>query len=158
MRPAKGFELIDPGSAAGLDGSIANAFAKQKGWLGYYWAPTSVLGKYEMVALDMEADHDPVEWAECTLVPDCAEPKVNDWITADVFTVVTDDLAEGNPVAMRYLGERAWSNATVNELLAWQADEKASNEDTAYHFLETSEDVWSEWVSPQAAEKIKAAL
>ena len=33
-----GFTLVDTGSAAGLDGSIANAFEKKTGWFGYYWA------------------------------------------------------------------------------------------------------------------------
>ena len=31
----KGFKLIDTGSAAGLDGSIAKAYERKQGWLGY---------------------------------------------------------------------------------------------------------------------------
>ena len=154
----KGFELIDTGSAAGLDGSIANAFAQEKGWLGYYWAPTSILGKYEMVALDMESEHDKAEWDSCTVKADCADPKVNDWAPAKVFTVVTDDFAEKNAIAMDYLKNRAWKNETVNALLAWQADNQASNEDAAFYFLENNADVWSTWVSADVAEKVKAAL
>src|SRR5262245_42548362 len=38
-----GFVLVDPGSAAGLDGSLAKAYERKQGWLGYYWAPTSIL-------------------------------------------------------------------------------------------------------------------
>lgn len=34
-----GFELVDPGSAAGLDGSIAKAYERKEAWFGYYWAP-----------------------------------------------------------------------------------------------------------------------
>src|SRR6218665_680433 len=34
-----GFELIDTGSAAGLDGSIANAFEKKNRWPGDFWGP-----------------------------------------------------------------------------------------------------------------------
>ena len=37
-----------PGSAAGLDGSIAKAYENKEPWLGYYWAPTAILGKYPM--------------------------------------------------------------------------------------------------------------
>ena len=154
----KGFELVDSGSAAGLDGSIANAFAQKKGWLGYYWAPTSILGKYEMVALDMEAEHNAEEWNTCTVDPDCENPQVNDWAPAKVFTVVTDEFAEENAVAMDYFKTRKWGNDTVNALLAWQADEKASNEDAAFYFLENNQDVWTQWVSDEVAEKVKAAL
>ena len=42
----KGWVLIDPGSAAGLDGSIAKAAESGDAWLGYYWNPTSIVGKY----------------------------------------------------------------------------------------------------------------
>ena len=31
-----GFELVDPGSAAGLDGSIAKAYERKEPWFGYY--------------------------------------------------------------------------------------------------------------------------
>ena len=42
------FEYVDPGSGAGLAGAIAKAYNGGKPWFGYYWAPTSVLGKYKM--------------------------------------------------------------------------------------------------------------
>ena len=48
----KGFVLVDTGSAAGLDGSLAKPYERKEGWMGYYWAPTSILGKYEMVKLE----------------------------------------------------------------------------------------------------------
>ena len=47
-----GFEIVDPGSGAGLSGSIAKAYERGEGWFGYYWAPTAVLGKYKMVKVD----------------------------------------------------------------------------------------------------------
>ncbi len=56
-----GFEIVDPGSGAGLAGSIAKAYEREEAWFGYYWSPTAVLGKYEMVKVDFEtgtdADH-----------------------------------------------------------------------------------------------------
>jgi len=57
----KGFELVDTGSSAGLDGSIARAYKQGRGWLGYYWSPTATLGRYEMVKLQL-ATHDVDEW------------------------------------------------------------------------------------------------
>ena len=44
----KGWKLIDPGSAAGLDGSIAKASDSNEPWFGYYWNPTSMVGKYNL--------------------------------------------------------------------------------------------------------------
>ena len=154
----KGFELIDTGSAAGLDGSIANAFEKKTGWLGYYWAPTAILGKYEMVKLSFGVEHDKAEWDKCTAVPDCADPKVNSYPISDVFTVVTKKFSENNAVAMDYLKTRKWDNQTVGKVLAWMDENQGTNEDAAEHFLKDYADMWTTWVSPEVAEKVKAGL
>lgn len=154
----KGFELVDTGSAAGLDGSIANSFEKKTGWLGYYWAPTAILGKYDMVRLSFDVPHDKAEWDRCTAVADCADPKVNSYPVSDVFTVVTKKFADENAVAMGYLQTRKWDNQTVGKVLAWMDENQGTNEDAAIHFLENYEAMWTTWVSPEIAEKVKAAL
>lgn len=153
-----GFELVDTGSAAGLDGSIANAFEKKTGWLGYYWAPTAILGKYEMTKLSFGVPHDKAEWDACTAVPDCPAPKVNSYPTSDVFTIVTKAFSEKAGVAMDYMKTRQWDNATVGKVLAWMTDNQGTNEDAAKYFLQTYPDMWTKWVAPDVAEKIKAAL
>lgn len=42
--------------------------------------------------------------------------------------------------------------------MAWMTDNQASGEDGAKHFLQENEALWTPWVSPEAAEKIKASL
>lgn len=155
----KGFVLVDTGSAAGLDGSIAKAYERQEGWMGYYWAPTSILGKYEMVNLEYGVDFDKEEWARCNTVADCTDPKPNAWPKDSVETLVTTAFAEraGAPV-MDYFKSRSWSNATVNKLLAWMTDNQATGKEAASYFLKNNEDLWVQWVSPEAAEKVKSAL
>ena len=49
---AKGWTLVDPGSAAGLDGSIAKAGARGENWFGYYWSPKAMVGKYGLFPVD----------------------------------------------------------------------------------------------------------
>lgn len=154
----KGFVLVDPGSAAGLDGSIAKAFNRGEGWMGYYWAPTAILGKYDMTRLDLQAEFDRGRWDNCMVVPDCADPQVTEWPTSDVFTVVTKEFTEKAGPALDYVKKRAWTNATVNEMLAWMADNQATNEDGAWEFLTRHQDLWSQWVAPEVAEKVKDAL
>ncbi|MDF1619270.1 glycine betaine ABC transporter substrate-binding protein [Pseudothioclava nitratireducens] len=154
----KGFDLIDTGSAAGLDGSIANAYERQAGWLGYYWAPTAILGKYEMVALDWGVPNDKEYWDACTSQAECEDPKPNAYPISDVFTVVTKEFAEKAGVAMNYVQTRKWDNQTVGQVLAWMDENQGNNEDTAYYFLETYKDMWKSWVSPEVAAKVEAAL
>jgi glycine betaine/proline transport system substrate-binding protein len=154
----KGFDLIDPGSAAGLDGSIANAYERKEGWLGYYWAPTAILGKYEMVALDWGVPLDKANWDECTSQADCVDPVPNSYPVSDVFTVVTKEFSEKAGVAMGYVQTRQWDNQTVGKVLAWMDDNQGSNEDTARYFLENYKDMWTTWMDPAVAEKVEASL
>ncbi|MCD2181955.1 ABC transporter substrate-binding protein [Rhizobium sp. GN54] len=153
-----GFDLVDTGSAAGLDGSIANAFEKKTGWLGYYWAPTAILGKYEMTKLSFGVEHDKKEWDACTAIPDCPSPKVNAYPVSDVYTVVTKAFADKAGVTMDYMKTRQWDNQTVGKVLAWMGDNQGTNEDAAKYFLETYPEMWTKWVSPEVAEKVKASL
>ena len=59
---------------------------------------------------------------------------------------------------MDYLGKRAWSNEFVNGLMAWMTENQATGEDGARQFLSENKDMWKSWVTPDAAEKIEAAL
>ena len=154
-----GFSLVDTGSAAGLDGSIAKAYERQEGWVGYYWAPTALLGKYEMVKLEHGVAADAAEWKRCNTVADCADPKKNDWPKDNVQTLVTKEFADkAGPDVMDYLNKRSWTNSTVNKLMAWMTDNQASGDEGAEQFLKENADLWTQWVSPEVAEKIKAAL
>lgn len=153
-----GFRLVETDSAAGLDGSIADAFEKKTGWLGYYWAPTAILGKYQMVKLSFGVEFDKAEWDSCTAVPACPHPKVNSYPTSDVFTVATKDFAEKAGGAMDYMKVRQWDNGTVAKVLAWMEENHASTEDAAKYFLETFPEIWTPWVAPDIAGKVKAAL
>lgn len=155
----KGFNLVDTGSAAGLDGSIAKAYEREEGWVGYYWAPTALLGKYEMVKLDHGAELNEEEWDRCNTVETCPDPQKNDWPSDTVQTLVTADFAErAGEEVMGYLNTRSWTNDTVNGLMAWMTDNQATGEDGARYFLKNNPDLWHDWVTPEAAEKIEAAL
>jgi glycine betaine/proline transport system substrate-binding protein len=154
-----GFRLVDTGSAAGLDGSIAKANERKQGWLGYYWAPTAILGKYAMVKLEHGAPLDAAEWKRCNTVADCPDPKKNDWPKDKVQTLVAKPFADkAGKEVMDYLNKRAWKNDVVNKVVAWMTDNQASGEEGAKYFLKQNEALWTAWVSPEAAKKIKAAL
>lgn len=153
-----GFVLVDTGSAAGLDGSLAKAYERKEGWLGYYWAPTAILGKYDMVKLEYGVPFDEAEWKRCNTVAECPDPKRNEWPKDSVQTLVTTEFAERAGPALDYLKARSWSNETVNKLLAWMTDNQATGEEGAEYFLENNEDIWTKWVTPDVAEKVKSAL
>lgn len=155
---AAGFDLGDPGSAAGLDGSLAKAYERGEGWFGYYWAPTAFLGKYDMVKVDFGVPHNKAEWDKCTTNVECSNPKPNSWSPSEVFTVTTTQLKDKSPQAYAYFTKRGFTNSFMNRFLKWMDENQASGEEAATHFLKNHPEVWTEWVDSATAAKIKAAI
>jgi glycine betaine/proline transport system substrate-binding protein len=154
-----GFRLVDTGSAAGLDGSLTKAYERKQGWLGVYWAPTSLLGKYKMVRLAEGVPVDLAEWKRCTTVASCPDPKPTGWPGSRLLTLVAKSFADkANPDVMKYLDTRTFTTNDVQQVMAWMTDNQATGEDAAKHFLKNKPDVWTKWVTPAAADKIKASL
>jgi len=156
---AKGWVLVDPGSAAGLDGAIAKANEREENWLGYYWSPTSIIGKYSMQPVPFGVEYAGDEhWNNCMSKPDCTEIQQTAWTKSEVFTLVTDEFMQSGGEINDYLAARIYPGPVMNEMLVYMADEQASGEDAAIEFLLTREDVWTTWVSEDVAAKVKAAL
>lgn len=154
-----GFRLVDTGSAAGLDGSIAKAYERKQGWLGVYWAPTSLLGKYKMVKLEAGVPVNQVEWKRCTTVASCPDPKPTAWPMGRLYTLITKPFADkAGPDVMKYLNTRTFKTADLQQVMLWMTDNQATGEDGAKRFLKEKQNVWTKWVTPAAAEKIKASL
>ncbi|WP_099864797.1 ABC transporter substrate-binding protein [Pararhizobium haloflavum] len=154
----KGFDLLPSATGEALEESLAEAYADRKGWLGYYWAPTAALGRYDMVKLNFDAPYDEELWHGCIIDPDCAAPRITAWPRSEVYTVVTDGFARRANGALGYLKKRSLGNDVLNGLLAWMTDGKASGEEAAIHFLRTHPDTWREWVSEEAFGKVNADL
>ncbi|WP_318519046.1 ABC transporter substrate-binding protein [Photobacterium leiognathi] len=153
-----GFDLIDPGSGAGLSGSIAKAYERGEAWFGYYWAPTAVLGKYKMVKVDFGSGIDAEYFKECLTNTECVDPKVSMYPQSNVDTVITTSFAKRSPAAVEYLGKRSFTNAQMNSLLAWMEDNQADGEAVMEEVLTNHEDIWVKWVSPEVADKVRGAL
>ena len=151
-----GFVAFDPGSGEGLAAAIAKAHERKEPFFGYYFGPTAVLGRYPMVKLSGIA-HDPATW-DCMSKPNCAEPKPNGFPAGEVIGLVTAKFAERAPEVFAFLQKVAWDNATVNGILAWQDERRTRAEEAAEHFLKTHQDVWTKWVAPDVADKVKKAV
>ena len=151
-----GFNLFDPGSGEGLAAAIAKAYERREPIFTYYWAPTSVLGRYPMVKLG-GMKHDPESWP-CVIDKDCDDPKPNLWPKSVVYTVVTSGFAKAAPEAFQFVSSFSWPNKLVNSLLAWKDDNQATGRETAEYFLKNHESVWTAWVTADAAAKVKAGL
>ncbi len=152
------FSIVDPGSGAGLSGSLAKAYEREEAWFGYYWAPTAILGKYEMVKVDFGSGVDEDEFLNCTTIEECADPKVTMYPPSPVHTVTTEEFASRAPAAYEYFTKRGFTNAGMNKLLAWMEDNQADSEEAMAYFLEEYPEIWHGWVSKEVIAKVEKAL
>ncbi len=157
---AKGWVLVDPGSGAGLDGSIAKANERGENWFGYYWSPTAIIGKYNLQMVPFGVDYAGDEhWQNCIGTEEsCDDIQMTSWTTSVVNSVITDSFMQAGGPAVEYIGNRVFPGPVMNGMLVYMADEQASGEDAAFEFLLKHEDVWTQWVTDEAAAKIKASL
>ena len=147
-----GFDVFEHGSGETMATSIAAAFADKGPWIGYYWAPTSILGKYPMTMVYL-GDFD-AEAHTCNTKSDCATPKVSPYPTSRVLTVVTSEFAASNPEVTELMKNLSFTNQQMGEVLAWQEDNNASADETAVHFLTSNSDVWASWLNADARGKL----
>ena len=158
----KGWKLIDPGSAAGLDGTISKAADSGSPWFGYYWNPTSMVGKYGLISVDFGVKfHSRDNWDNCITLAeqDCADPKPTAWTKSEVNSIVTANFAKtGGKDALKYVKKRTYPGDVMNSMLVYMADNQAKGSDAAVEFLKQHEGVWGKWVSSAAKKKIKAGL
>jgi glycine betaine/proline transport system substrate-binding protein len=136
------------GSDAALNGSMAAAFKKGEPWLGYYWAPTWVLGILDMTPIE-EPPYDKKLWDTNYA---CAYPAVR------VNIVVNASLQKRAPEIVEFLKKYETTQAMANKFLAYMRDKKADTQAAAIWFLKNYQDLWTGWVPADVAKKVKAAL
>ena len=129
------FNLGIAGSGAALAGTMVGAYEKKEAWCGYYWAPTAVLGKLDMVRLK-GSEYDP----------------------ADVNILVNKSMIEKAPDIVEFLKKYSTTVADNNEFLANMSEEGWDTQETAEWFLKNKTDVWTKWVSKEVAAKVMEAL
>ena len=153
---AAGYEIFQHGSGETMATSMAAAYEDEAPWFGYYWSPTSILGKYPMVQVDLgtfdQAKHD------CNSKEDCADPQVNPYPASKVLTVVTTAFADSHPEVTDMLSKLSFTADQMNQLLAWQDENSASADETAAYFLTSNTDQWSAWLDDAARENLATIL
>ena len=158
----KGWKLIDPGSAAGLDGTISKASDSGKPWFGYYWNPTSMVGKYGLIPVDFGVEFAGRDnWDNCIMKPagECASPKPTAWTKSEVNSLITKSFKEkAGKGPTKYVEKRTYPGEVMNGMLVYMADNQAKGSDAAVEFLVRFPDIWTKWVPADVADKIRKGI
>ena len=164
----KYYTNFDPGSGGALDAAIAGAFKKGKPVFSYYWTPTGLMGKVDLVQLK-EPAYKADCWTKMMKVvedikangPDaykdtCASAYVDMALTKSASTTFANNPA--NKPIIDFVKAYTLPTAEVNKSLAFYMDESGGDmEATAKNFLKGS-NAWTKWVPADVAKKVKASL
>ena len=142
------YNYFSPGSDTGLSASLAGAVEKGEPWVGYYWEPTWVLGKYDMTLLE-EEPYDEEKWEN---------GYGSSFPPMPVTVCVHKDLEEEAPEIFDFLSNYETSSQITSDALAYMQDNDVETEEAAIWFLKEHEELWTSWLPDEVVSKVKDAL
>jgi len=159
------FTTFLPGTAIALASSMESAYLRGDAWVGYYWSPTWVLGKLDMIRLE-EPPYTEACWADIEANIDSPEKATE----ACAYPASTAIVALGRNFkneapddVVAFLNAIDTPAALINAILAHMQETSATPAEAAMHFLRTEPDTWGAWLAsagldPAVTERVKAAL
>jgi glycine betaine/proline transport system substrate-binding protein len=153
---AKTYVNFRPGTGAALDAAITSAILRGEPILFYYWSPTPIMGRFKLAKL-AEPPFDPACWKELT-DSQAKHTRACASIDQQVSYGVSTKFAEAAPELIEVLSKATFPLDALNAALAHMAVDHQEPADAAKDFLRARKEVWSAWVSPEAAIKIAKSL
>ncbi|MES9844766.1 MAG: ABC transporter substrate-binding protein [Candidatus Sedimenticola sp. 6PFRAG5] len=144
-----------PKSSEEFTKAIVDSYEQGRPFLAYYWGPTWILGKYDLVMLK-EPAFNRQDWQG--LNEDREYPKACAYPVADVGIAVSAQFQRQAPRLSEFLSNYETTGRQVSELLALQRDKGASAREMAVHFLSSEKSQWVQWVPEEVAAGVIQSL
>lgn len=149
-----------PGGGPALAASLVAAYERGEPWVGYYWAPTWIFGQLDLTMLEEPEYTDEcwdsiiaeVESDQIVGETACAYPSV----TVNIGT--NTEFIDENPEVAEFLDNYETTMDLTSEMLLYMQENDAEAEQAAEWFLREHEDLWTDWVPEDVAERVKASL
>ena len=157
------YNTAEPGTQGAYDAIFAAAMKKGDPIFAYYWAPTSIVGKFidDLYILEEPAYTDAC-WDEVvkgkedeTYTPKeaCA------YRTSQVTKAIHKDLVTKAPDVVEFLRKMQIGSDPLSRTAAWAVDNDVTDwNEAAVYFLQNFEDRWTTWVPADIAADVKKAL
>jgi glycine betaine/proline transport system substrate-binding protein len=145
---AEEYDTLNAGSSEGLFASLKSAYDKGEPWLGYLWGPTWIAGALDLTLLE-EPAYDEDVWNENYA---CG------WPSVDLFIAAHSGFTDNAPDLADMFGKWNLDTATLDEVLAYMNETGGEPVDAAVWFLKNRENIWTKFVTSEAATKIKEAV
>lgn len=131
------FTNFRSGTGPALDAAVLSSYKRKQPILFYYWSPTALLGKVDLVKLD-------------------ERPGVDKSVSIQVGLSKT--FHDEAPELVTVLSKVNIPIDMLNSYLARMSTENVSASELATIFLADNPQIWSDWVSTEALQKIKNSL
>lgn len=141
------YNYIDPGSDAALSASIASAYIKGEPIVAYYWEPTWVTGKFDLVLLE-DAPYDAAVYAE----GQCEFPAF------PVTVGIHPEFINEYPEFCEFLSKYSTSSQLTSEALAYIYENGVEYLDCAKWFLTQHDELLDQWLPAEKAKLVRDAL
>jgi|SRR5690625_466075 len=136
------YNYMSPGSESAINASLVSAYDAGDPWLGYNYEPNWIMGIYDMTPL-LEKDPEGV---------------IAEVASQDITIVANVDLQDEAPEVVEFLKKYETTSQIASDALTYIQEENADAYEAAVNFLQENEDLWTEWVSDDIAEKVKASI
>ena len=141
--------VIKPGSQDAMFAEVTGAYEKREPWLGYMWGTADPALLLDLVLLEETPYTD-----ECWYTTQaCA------FQDATILIAVHPTIPPRAPDVVDFLRKWNFTLDIYKGVVQWSAaNSEATTEDAAVTWMEANSDVWSAWVTDDAAAKVNAAL
>lgn len=142
-------EVINPGDGSALNADLYGAYERGEPWLGYQWGTND-----PALLLDLKRLQEPEYSDECwQTTKGCA------YQDATIVIGVNSSLLDSAPDVIEMLQEWSFDVETYRTVFLWRSENPQADESAAaLWWLSNYADVWSQWVTAEAGDKIQAAL
>ena len=142
-------EIINAGDSSALNADLYGAYEKQEPWLGYQWGTNE-----PALVLDLVRLEEPAYSNECWF-----STKACAYEDATILIAVHPTLPARAPEIIDFLRKWDFNIGLYSDVAAWQRENPdADTNSTAVWWLNSNADIWSGWVSEDAAASAQAAL
>lgn len=157
------FYNIAEASAGGLDAEMAGAQIKKQPVFGYYWAPTSLMGKYDWSIVE-EPKYTDACWDKVMAAKDDETIRPIDGACAyeavSPVVGINAGLRDRAPEVVAMLEKSSIGLQPVNKIAAWAKDNDIAGEwdRAAIQYLKDYEDIWTTWMPADKVKLVKDAI
>ncbi|RWU18194.1 ABC transporter substrate-binding protein [Pseudomonas alkylphenolica] len=144
------------GSGAALDAEVTSSIQRGKPVLFYYWSPTPLMGRFQLVRLE-EPPFNEAAWKTLT---DASNPKPQGSrsLPAKLSIGVSAAFRQQYPELVEMFTKVDLPIETLNQTLAHMSEKRQPPKDAAQQFLKDHPDIWKAWLPAAQASKVEAAL